>query len=305
MEIINYKCESNGLLRFILHAFFRKITNKSYRLTKKGNYQKSRKLMDKFGFSNVKNITYKKTTLSNFNALLITPQKELNPKRIILFFHGGGFVLGSCKSHKSLVANIVKTSKTKAILFDYRLAPEHKFPAQIDDAKNTYFTLIEEGYLPENIIIMGDSAGGNMTLNFLLYLKNKQKPFPNKAVCLFPVCDPASTKDSLIRNNKKDSFLSGEFKNLFSDLTFKNVEDQKKYNLLNQNLENLPPILVQIGTYDVLYDENIELINVLKKAKNTGKAEIWDKMTHGWHGFKGILKESQMAINNIHQFINN
>lgn len=303
MEIINFKTVSNSFKRNSFHSLMRFISYKNYKNLVKGKYTKVRNKVDLLGSKISKSITITSTKLGNFDSLLFTPEKEINSKKIILFCHGGGFVLGSYKSHKKLVSKIVKTTKIKAIVFNYRLAPEHQFPVQIDDTLLAYNTLIQQGYLADDIIIMGDSAGGNLCLNLLLQLKKDKQNLPAKAVLLFPWIDMECSTESISRNSKKDSLLSENAIKLFSKLTFKNLEDQKKYNLLHKDFSNLPPILIQIGTFDTLFDENMILINKLKENNNSGTAEIWDKMTHGWHAFFDVLKESEMAINNIHKFL--
>ena len=117
--------------------------------------------------------------------------------KILMYIHGGGFISGSCKTHRTHVAKFATGTNLQSLLFDYRLAPEHPFPAAVDDCVEVYQWLLDQNYKPENIVIGGESAGGTLTLSLLLKLKEKGLPFPKAAFSISPVTDLRYKADSI------------------------------------------------------------------------------------------------------------
>lgn len=267
----------------------------------------SRKFLDSFGLLKNKHVVYSHTRLAGMKTLSITPdvQKgQVMASKVILFCHGGGFVLGSPKSHQGIVSHIVKTTGIKALIIGYRLAPEHQYPAPVIDAYEAYSALLSQGYSAKDIIVMGDSAGGGMTLALLCRLKKEGKELPLCGVMLYPWCDYEARLASVDKNHTKDSMLNGNLVRKFASLAFDSEQQMHEYSLRNYDLSDLPPILIQTGTDDVLHDDALEISDILAKHNNAGQTEIWQGMTHAWHGYVGILDESKGAIHNIAKFIN-
>ena len=149
------------------------------------------------------NIISHKVNIRNINAEWIIPE---NPpeKSLLLYIHGGGFISGSCLTHRAHVAKFANGTGLKSLVFNYRLAPENPFPAGLDDCIEVYSWLIEQDYKPENIIIGGESAGGTLTLSLLLALKDKGIGLPKAAFSISPVTDLRCLAESFKYNAKKD-----------------------------------------------------------------------------------------------------
>jgi len=135
-----------------------------------------------------RDVTVQELTINNMYAEWVIPENQKKDK-VLLYIHGGGFISGSCNTHRTHVAKFAKGTNLKSLLFDYRLAPEHPFPAAVDDCVEAYQWLLEQNFKPENIVIGGESAGGTLTLSLLLVLKEKGIPYPKAAFSISPVTD--------------------------------------------------------------------------------------------------------------------
>ncbi len=150
-----------------------------------------------------KNIRIESTKVKDMYAEWIIPQAAPEDK-VIMYIHGGGFISGSCLTHRGHVSKFVQSSTIKALLFDYRLAPEYPYPAAVDDCITAYLWLLEEGYKPANIVIAGESAGGTLTLATLIALRDKGIGLPAGGVSISPVTDLTCCAPSFTYNAKKD-----------------------------------------------------------------------------------------------------
>ena len=150
-----------------------------------------------------KGVATKKQTITAIEAEWIIPEKPIAGKAL-LYIHGGGFISGSCKTHRMHVAKFASGCQLKSLVFDYRLAPEHPFPAALDDCVAVYNWLLEDGYKPDDIIIGGESAGGTLTLSLLLALKEQGIGLPKASFAISPVTDLRCLADSFKYNAKND-----------------------------------------------------------------------------------------------------
>ena len=188
--------------------------------------------------------TIEQNTIENLYTEWILPPQATKGK-VILYFHGGGYVTGSCQSHRAIVAKFVKGSGIGAFLFDYRLAPEHPFPAALNDATAAYRWLLDQGIDPQHIAFMGDSAGGGLCLATLLALRDQGIPTPASAVALSPWTDLKNTGESLTSNRNKDQ-LSWivEPPSLISDYYRGNNDSANPWiSPLYGDLHGLPPLV--------------------------------------------------------------
>src|SRR4030065_1127229 len=189
---------------------------------------------------------------NNVPAEWITP-RGISTERVVLYIHGGSFNSGSINSHRPLAANIAITCKARALIIDYRLAPEFPYPAALEDSLEAYEWLLSNGIPAEQIALMGDSAGGTLTLALLIMIRDQGKPLPAMAVCLSPATDMTMSGESWVSNQKKDFVLelsnirtSGEIYLRGADLRSPLVSP------LYADLHGLPPILIQVGSAEVL-----------------------------------------------------
>jgi epsilon-lactone hydrolase len=229
---------------------------------------------------------------------------EVASDRAILYLHGGGYVMGSIATHRATVARIARAAKARALAIDYRLAPEHKFPAAVDDSLAAYKWLLAQGYQPNKIVIAGDSAGGGLTLATLLAIRDAKLPMAAAGVAISPWADMEGTGDSFKTRADRDpmvgsSNLGGMAKNYMGD------QDPKHplASPIHANYRGLPPLLIQVGDAETLLDDSNR---VAARAKADGvkvDLEVWDDMIHVWHAFAKILPEGQQAIDKIGKFV--
>lgn len=225
--------------------------------------------------------------------------------RVILYLHGGGYVAGSIKSHQNLAARLARVSHTRVLLLDYRLAPEYIFPAAIEDAMTAYRWLVSsERILPKNIIIGGDSAGGGLTIAVLVKLRDEGDQLPAAAICLSPWTDLAMTGDSIKTNVDIDPVatvdaIENMAKLYYGDENAKNPLISPLY----ANLEGLPPLLIQVGTAELLLDDSVRLADRAKAAGVEVQLEIWQDMIHVFPLFAEWAPEGQQGIEQIGEFI--
>jgi acetyl esterase/lipase len=229
---------------------------------------------------------------------------EIQEDQVFLYLHGGGYIVGSVNTHRALVTRIIRAAGMRSLAIDYRLAPEHPFPAALEDATKAYRWLLAEGYPPEKIIIAGDSAGGGLTLATLVSLRDAGDPLPAGAVCLSPWTDLAGTGDSINTKVKADPFLTPDEDHKTARL-YADGHDLKHplISPLYANLNELPPLLIQVGSDEILLDDSICFV---KRAQEMGvevTLEVWDGMIHVFQAFAMILPEGRKAISGIGIFM--
>lgn len=249
------------------------------------------------------NVAIEHFSIGKLPAALFTP-RQANQSRIFLYLHGGGYAVGSIKTHTSLIAKIAQTTGMCALAIDYRLAPEHTYPAALDDSINAYNWLLEQGYLPENIAIMGDSAGGGLTLCTLLALRDRQMPMPAVGVCMSPWTDLTGTSKTVRTKDDDDPMLkSSELPVWGRNFAGEAGVTYPLVSPLYADLYDLPPLLIQVGTSEILEDDSIHFADKAKKMGVPVKLEVWEDMIHVWQFFWFILPEAEQAIQNISKFI--
>ncbi|MHA2297444.1 MAG: alpha/beta hydrolase [Candidatus Hodarchaeales archaeon] len=225
--------------------------------------------------------------------------------RVMLYFHGGGMILGSINGHRLFTVALGEATRMRVLSVDYRLAPEHPSPAQLEDCVNAYKWLLSKGIKPENIVIAGDSAGGNLTLTTLLKLRNDGIQLPVGAVCISPVTDYANEDDSFFENAETDPILAdvGFFWWVNEYLAGADPRDPL-ISPLHADLTGLPPLLIQVSTSEILYSDSKRLFDRAKAAGVDVKLETWDGMLHVFQSF-GLqyLSEAREAIANIGDFV--
>jgi acetyl esterase/lipase len=224
--------------------------------------------------------------------------------RTILFLHGGGYSLGSCKSHRELAARIAVASEASALVIEYRLAPEHPFPAGLDDAVAAYRWLLRSGKKPGNIIIAGDSAGGGLTLATLLSLRDAGDPLPAGAVLLSPWTDLATTGESHKTRADADPMLGTAgmpqtVRHYIGDMDPKTPLASPLY----AELRGLPPIMIHVGNDEILLDDSTQFTERARAAGVDVNLEVWEGMWHVFPSLAGAVPEAREAIEKIGQFV--
>ena len=223
---------------------------------------------------------------------------------VILYLHGGAFVLGSPTSHRDMVGAIADAAQARAFIVDYRLAPETIFPGAVEDAVAAYKGLLANGEKAEKIIIVGDSAGGGLTMSTLVALRDEGVELPAGAVCISPWADLTFAGDSMIVKDKVDAMLGRGSLSWFADQYLAGQDAaQPLASPIFADLEGLPPILIQVGSNEVLLDDAVRLNKALKKADGDVTLEVWDGQMHVWHLMSMIVPEGKHAINVIGTFV--
>jgi acetyl esterase/lipase len=224
-------------------------------------------------------------------------------EKVILYIHGGGFFSGSCLTHRAHVAKFALGSGIKALLFDYRLAPEHPYPAAVDDCVTTYHWLLEQGYLPANIVIGGESAGGTLTLATLVALRDQGMPLPGGGVSISPVTDLTCSAPSFVNNFKKDIAPLNSWTVWTQYYIADNDPGLPWLSPLKADLSGLPPLLLCIGTNEIHYDDTV---NFAKKAAEQGtevSLRVWEGMCHAFPILSPLFPEAKQAMAEICTFI--
>jgi len=224
-------------------------------------------------------------------------------KRITLYLHGGGYIAGSIDTHRDLVARISRASKTRILIIDYRLAPEHPYPAALEDCLNAYKWLVNnEKVASDNIIIAGDSAGGGLTVGCLISLRDEGFPLPAAAVCLSPGTDATMSGESFKTKVELDPFLTPESVKFMIGQYLGNTDPQE-VTILNANFKGFPPLLIQVGSSEILLNDSTLLAELAEAAGVDVKLEIWEDMIHVFQAFAAFAPESREAIEKIGEFV--
>jgi acetyl esterase/lipase len=203
-----------------------------------------------------------------------------------------------------LAARLCLASKLRVLLIDYRLAPEHPFPAAVEDAGKAYQWLLASGIAPEQIVIGGDSAGGGLALSTLLWLRERDVALPGATVLISPWLDLALTGPSLHTRAEVDPLCSIEGLRLAASYYLGSTDAKTPLaSPLYGDLHGLPPLLIQVGDHEILLSDSTRLAEKAKAAGVDVSLEIWNEMWHVWHGWAATLPEAQQAIERIGAFI--
>ena len=226
----------------------------------------------------------------------------VSDKSVLMYLHGGGFMTGSPKTHRRLSIEIGRAASVKVLSIDYRLTPEHSYPAALDDAYSAYNWLIKEGYDSSNIVIAGDSAGGYLTLAVLLKICDEGKPQPAAGVCISPATDLTGTHNSYFENIKTDIICAtmGTYYIMKSFLGDVDPNDGAVSPLLAE-LEGLPPLLFQASTSEMLYSDSERFVEKAKTAGVDVTFQTWNDTLHDFQWFN--LPEAKDAIEKIGVFL--
>jgi monoterpene epsilon-lactone hydrolase len=220
----------------------------------------------------------------------------------IFYIHGGGWTIGLYNVHRRLVAHICRAAGTRALVLDYRLAPENSFPAALEDCVAGYRSLLRNGTLPQEIVIAGDSAGANLLLAAVMMLRDQGYQLPAAAVCISPITDLEGTGESFHRND--DPSVTVEF--VLSTISGYAHGQDLRFPLLSPcrgDLRGLPPMLIQVGEDEMLLSDAMRLRDSACKAGVEASLTIWPRMWHVWHVFAPLLPEAKQAIDAIGVFI--
>lgn len=219
---------------------------------------------------------------------------------VLYFLHGGAYVLGSIQSHRHMVAELADAAGLRALMIDYRLAPEHPFPAGLDDAVSGYQYLLEQGYKPNDIAIAGDSAGGGLTLSCLLKLRDLGIPLPACTMLLSPWTDLTNAVPSRATKAESDPTLTvpGAFENAARYMNGQDLAHPLASPLF-ADLTGLPPMLIQVGTEEILLDDSIQLADKATSCGVDAQLDVWEEQFHVWQYYVQKIPEANEAIDEL------
>ncbi|MBD2716373.1 alpha/beta hydrolase [Microvirga sp. STR05] len=224
--------------------------------------------------------------------------------RVLLYLHGGGYVMGSLNTHRALVGALAQSCQLNALAINYRKAPEYPFPAALDDARLAYDWLLRNGYKPQDVMIAGDSAGGGLALALLISLRDAGQPLPAAAICLSPWTDLALPVAMLRQICREESQILEALEirgwgPLYAQGT------PLRHPLLSPvqaALHGLPPLLIQISDAEVLHDD---VLHFSRKAHAAGvplTLQVFEGLVHWWHLFWRFVPEARQALDQAGSF---
>lgn len=277
--------------------------NKSISLSQ-GNIFQLRKDFEQLylKFSSKQRLNVKNQNVSDIPGFKICAENAQNDK-IILFFHGGSFTVGSTRDYLDLCGKLSHASGICVFSIDYRLAPEHKFPDAVEDCLMSYLWLLKQGVEPSKIVIAGISAGGTLALSTLLSLRDSGVELPAAAVCMSPLVDMLFQGHSMVTNRGKDWVTQERFEKSRKVYLKGNNLTQPLASPLYADLQGLPPLMIQVGSHELLLDD---IIKFHKKAVDSDVEvtfELWKDMFHSFQIFSSCIEEGQNAIQNAGIYI--
>lgn len=228
---------------------------------------------------------------------------EADTDSVILYFHGGGYILGSIEAHRGIVAKFVKGSGSRALLFGYRLAPEHRFPAALNDSVVAYQWLLSEGISPSQIVFAGDSAGAGLCLATLLALRDREIPLPAAAVALSPYTDMKHTGESLRTNAAKCLSPTDSWFVCANHYLGGHDPGDPYASPLYGDLRGLPPLLIYVGGDETLRDDSVRYARKAKEAGVDVTLRVGEGMCHCYPACAPIFPEATQAMEEICAFI--
>ena len=223
---------------------------------------------------------------------------------VILYFHGGGYVAGSPATQRPITAALARRTGRRVFSLDYRLAPEHRFPAALDDALAGYRWLRGQGIAPESVALAGDSAGGGLVLATLLRARDEGVPLPACGVCFSPWTDLSGSGESILRNNGRCAMFRPENIADFARVYLGATSAAHPYaSPLFGKLDGLPPVLFQVCADELLLDDTRRTCEAIQRAGGTALLEVTDGVFHAWQMLDGFLPEATAALDRAATFI--
>ncbi|GAB2794708.1 acetyl esterase/lipase [Hymenobacter luteus] len=249
------------------------------------------------------NVFLQETEVEGMPAEWIRPAGA-TPGRVLLYLHGGGYVVGSLNTHRALVGALAQQCGVAALSIAYRKAPEYPFPAALDDALLAYRWLVAQGYAGPDIIVAGDSAGGGLALALLLALRNQGETLPAAAVGLSPWTDLVLPTGMLRRVCQEESRVleALEIRGWGSLYAAATPLSDPLVSPVRADLRGLPPLLIQVSDAEVLGDDVVEFVQKARAAGTPVTLQVFEGLVHWWHLFWRWVPEARVALRRVADF---
>ncbi|MEY9929776.1 monoterpene epsilon-lactone hydrolase [Catenulispora sp. GP43] len=236
--------------------------------------------------------------------VVVVETPDLDPSRVILYFHGGAYALGSAPDSVGLASDIARRVRARAISVDYRLAPEDPFPAAVDDAVAAYRALLGQGVPAARIAFVGESAGGGLVAAVLVALKDSALPQPASAAVFSPWADLTVSGTSISSKEKLDPALTPEaLRTRARDYLGHHDPAAPLASPIYADLSGLPPLLIQVGSHEILLDDAIRLTARAASDDVPVELQVWPEVPHVFQSFAAILDDADQALNAAAAFI--
>ena len=225
--------------------------------------------------------------------------------RALLFFHGGGYCSGSIVSHRRMVTEAGRASGVRTLAVGYRLAPEHPFPAAVDDAMTAWHFLRHQGIAAEHIVLGGDSAGGGLSLSVALQLRDAKEELPACLWLVSPWTDLTLSGSTLANKDAVDPLIHKSYLSELAEAYLGGTTERKNpmVSALFANLTGIPPLLIQVGSSETLLDDAVRLARAAGEADVPVTLEIWPHMIHAWPLWNARLHPGREALTHAGRFI--
>lgn len=226
------------------------------------------------------------------------------PNKVVLYFHGGGYVAGSAHSHRNMLARLARLSGLRVCAVDYRLAPEHPFPAGFDDCVAAFDALLGRGYRPDDIVIGGDSAGGGLALAVMMHLCAQGRA-PAAVFALSPLVDMRFVNPSITQNAKRDPLLpAAQAKNVTDWYLSGHAPDDPRASPLMAKLKAPPPpVFLQFSNAEILRDDSLKMAAHLRDSGGEVTLDPWPDTPHVFAYFDGLIPEARVALGRVAEFV--
>jgi len=261
------------------------------------SYQDLRAVYDGLGaqFPTAGDVVLTSEKIGSVNAEW-TSTPAADAEKVVLYLHGGGYVIGSILSHRHLAAELGRSAGTRTLAVDYRLAPEHPYPAAVDDALAAYRFLLDKGYKPSHIAIAGDSAGGGLTVATMLAIRDAGLPQPACGYAISPWVDLEGVGGTMTSKAAEDPMVQFEALDAWAKMYAPGKVRDALVSPIHADLRGLAPLLIQVGSAETLLDDAIRLASVAGAAEVSVRMEVWPEMIHVWQFFHPVLADARKAL---------
>ena len=248
-------------------------------------------------------VSFETTRLGGLTAERCTVDGPRLPARVVLYLHGGGFMVGTPRMYRKLVWRLAEATGAAVVTPEYRLAPEHPWPAAPDDAFSAYRTLIDAGHRGTDIAVVGDSAGGNLVLGLLQRLRDARLPLPASAAVLSPWADLAGVSPSLRTNAARDPMLPAHKLRSAAEMYAAGADlEDPLVSPVYGDFSGLPPLLVHAGSVAVLVDDARRVAAAAEAAGVDVALKVWEAQPHAFHMLASLIPEARSAIDEVGRF---